>query len=150
MNTLNEMRKKLVNSLRFERAKNNVLLTEVLGLEDEIVNRKLADYGDAISEDVLPFWREQLLGNRAQAEVALAQFMVGKAEKPKEEKRQRPRPMHNRAVVRPVVRSSPGATGHTEAEAMAGRIRNRAKEMMTSEGIPFSVAFRRAEKEVMA
>ena len=38
---------RLTNSLRFEKAKNEVLLGEVIALEDEVVNRCMADF-DAV------------------------------------------------------------------------------------------------------
>ncbi len=147
---------KLVNALRMERAKNKVLLDEVLALEDELVNRQLDEYGELTNGESRDFWRGQLLANRVQAEAALKQLAGLAAAKDaggslKAEGSERRRPLHNRAAVRPV---QPGAAGRAmapagaAAESKAAAVRNRAHELKKAEGIPFPVAFRRAEKEI--
>ena len=143
---------KLANALRFEKAKNKVLLDEVLGLEDEIVNRELESFGDAVQEDTRDFWRDQLLQNRSQAKVALGQMKELQAAltaKPAAVDNGKPRPLHNRSASKPI---QPGAAGKAliapEAESKAALVRNRAHEIRKSEGVPFSMAFRRAEAEV--
>jgi hypothetical protein len=148
---------KLVNALRMERAKNKVLLDEVLALEDELVNRQLDEYGELTGGESREFWRGQLLANRVQAEAALKQ-LAGLAEAKdagdslKPDGGDRRRPLHNRAAVRPV---QPGAAGGSAApatgaaESKAAAVRNRAHELKKAEGIPFPVAFRRAEKELL-
>ena len=142
---------RLVNALRFEKAKNKVLLDEVLGLEDEIVNRELESFGDAIQEDTRDFWRDQLLQNRSQAKVALGQMKELQAAltaKPAAVENGKPRPLHNRMTSRPVVQQGATGTAAPVDDGKAGLIRNRAHEIRKQDGVPFSVAFRRAEKEI--
>lgn len=134
----------IMNALSFEREKNKVLLDEVIALEDVLVNRQMAEFDAVISDDTREFWREQLLANREKAETALrelAQAKVGDGEG------SRRRPLHNRATARP-VRPGDRDAGGGAAEGKAVKIRNRAHELSKSEGIPFSTAFRRAEKEI--
>jgi len=150
----------LVNSLRFERAKNEVLLDEVVALEDEIVNRSLADFDEVVSDETREFWREQLLSNRAAATVALnelAEAKAGGSEQGAVGSGGR-RPLHNRATARPrfrqglVAQGAPdpaaGAAGAGSGDERAAKIRNRAHDISRLERVPFSAAFRRAEKEL--
>ncbi len=59
------------------------------------------------------------------------------------------KPLHNRALVRPAPRSATGEAAQDPADAKkAGLVRNRAQEIARNERIPFTVAFRRAEREV--
>ena len=58
------------------------------------------------------------------------------------------KPLHNRATVRVVVPAGDGS-GTPDAESKAVKIRNRAHEIAAAEKIPFGVAFRRAEREVI-
>lgn len=141
--TRNE-REFLVNALRFEREKNKVLLDEVISLEDALVNRQMAEFDAVISDDTREFWREQLLANREKAEAALRELVQAKVGDGDGSRR---RPLHNRATARP-VRPGDRESGGGAAEGKAVKIRNRAHELCKSEGIPFSTAFRRAEKEI--
>lgn len=132
----------LANALRFEQAKNKVLLDEVISLEDALVNRQMAEFDSVISDDTREFWREQLLANRDKAEAALRELVQAKGAAPDGSRRQ---PLHNRATSRP---KPPGSGDPGMAEGKAVKIRNRAHELCKTEGIPFSTAFRRAEKEI--
>ncbi len=145
----------LMNSLRLEREKNEVLLAEVVALEDELVNRQLGDFAGVISEQSKDFWREQLLSNRESAVTALEELREAKAAVAalgaKGDGASGRRPLHNRETARPVSRG--GAMGQeaakgADADSVAVRIRNRAQELSKSERIPFSTAFQRAEKEI--
>ena len=133
----------LANALRFEKAKNKVLLDEVTALEDEVVNRCMEDFDAVVSDETREFWREQLLTNRDAATAALKEMQrnrVAGAEVTR-------RPLHNRATARPVI---PGQSGvPTDTDNRAVKIRNRAHEIAKTEGVPFSVAFRRAETEAV-
>lgn len=148
----------LVNSLRLEREKNEVLLQEVVALEDELVNRQLGDYAGVIGEQTREFWREQLLANREGAVAALEELREARAAAEsanagKNEGGGR-RPLHNREAVRLASRKGlvglevSGGGSDAGSEGQAVRIRNRAQELCKSERIPFSAAFRRAEKEI--
>ncbi len=144
----------LTNALRFEREKNQVLLGEVVALEDELVNRQMADFESVISDATRDFWREQLLSNREAALGALGELAKAVGSGPSAvgsgESTGR-RPLHNRESVRPAMRrgfAGEGAPAEPGADSVAVRIRNRAHELAKVERIPFSAAFRRAEKEV--
>ena len=167
-------RERIANDLRFEQAKNQVLLDEVIALEDELANRSLAEFEAVVSEETREFWREQLLANRDVATTALremSRFMGGRGEEERGAVAPRAagageglagqastrRPLHNRATARPAVRAatgspvagaSAGAGASGETDDRAARIRNRAQEISRAERVPFSAAFRRAEKEV--
>jgi len=134
----------LANALRFEQEKNKILLDEVIALEDALVNRQMAEFDAVISDDTREFWREQLLANREQAETALRELAQAKVSGREDGGRRRP--LHNRHTARPVRPGDREAGGAAEGKAV--KIRNRAHELCKAEGIPFSAAFRRAEKEV--
>jgi len=143
----------LMNSLRLEREKNEVLLAEVVALEDELVNRQLGDFAGVISEQSKDFWREQLLSNRESAVTALEELREAKAAAgvKSASAADTRRPLHNRETARPVSRG--GVMGQeaakgADADSVAVRIRNRAQELSKAERIPFSTAFQRAEKEI--
>jgi len=146
----------LRNSLRFEKAKNEVLLGEVVTLEDEFVNRTMAEFDAVVSDETRTDWRELLLTNRDMAiglltELARAkQALVGGGDSTR-------RPLHNRSLSRPVapvavggggVAGSGAAPAASEADDRAAKIRNRAHEISRADRVPFSAAFRRAEREL--
>jgi len=143
----------LANALSFEKAKNQVLLSEVISLEDALVNRQMAEFDAVISDETREFWREQLLANREKAECALGELarLRGDGGRKVEDGGQKPedggrRPLHNRHTARPVRPEERAAGGAAEGKAV--KIRNRAHELSKTEGIPFSTAFRRAEREI--
>jgi hypothetical protein len=146
--------KELEKALKFEQAKVKLLVNEVIGLEDEIVNRMLVDFGNVVNADTREYWRGQLLENRAEASKALATMAglvgggkpAGGGTSATGSVRQ---PLHNRALSRPAPRSATGEAAQGAADAKtAGLVRNRAQEIARTERIPFTVAFRRAEREV--
>lgn len=143
---------RLTNALRFEKAKNEVLLGEVIALEDEVVNRCMTDFDAVVSDETREFWREQLLTNRELATAALTELArakqgltAGGAGGATTR-----RPLHNRSVSRPTAPAAVGGGGAavTDGDDRAARIRNRAHEISKAERVPFSSAFRRAEREV--
>ena len=157
----------LANALQFEKAKNEVLLGEVVALEDAIVNRCMEDFNAVVSDETRNDWRELLLTNRDMAiglltELARAKQVLGVGgalgRDPSTGSGQARRPMHNRAVVRPVAPAGVGGGGSggpsagsgqaSEADDRAAKIRNRAHEISKVERVPFSAAFRRAEREI--
>ena len=137
----------IANALRFEQEKNQVLLDEVISLEDALVNRQMEEFDAVISDDTREFWREQLLANRDKAEGALKEMVRSRVSGVEGEQEATRRPLHNRATARP-VRPGDRDSGGGMAEGNAVKIRNRAHELCKREGIPFSTAFRRAEREV--
>ncbi len=147
--------KELEKALKFEQAKVKLLVNEVIGLEDEIVNRMLGDFGNVVNADSREYWRGQLLENRSEASKALATMagLVGGGKPagsgPSAAGGSVRQPLHNRALSRPAPRSATGEAAQGAADAKtAGLVRNRAQEIARSERIPFTVAFRRAEREI--
>jgi len=135
-------------ALASEQAKNTVLLNEVVALEDEIVNRCMADFAGVVSDDSREYWREQLLTNRKGATVALTELANAKKAAAPAAPPVRA-PMHNRATARPVAPAVVGGGGtDADADGKAAKIRNRAHEICGAEHVPFSAAFRRAEMEI--
>ena len=150
---------RLTNALRFEKAKNQVLLGEVVALEDAVVNRCMEDFDAVVSDETREFWREQLLSNREAATTALtelARAKQGLAAGGAGGTAATRKPLHNRAIARPVAPAAVGGGGAAGAgQASAGdgddraaKIRNRAHEISKAERVPFSTAFRRAEREI--
>ena len=149
----------LQNSAKQSQADRDALQGKLKGAEDELVNRHLAEFEGVISEATKPFWAEQLLKNREGALAALADVARGKVEsgKSKVEGESTPiagegttrKPLHNRATARPVIPGvATGAAQGGQAESKAVKIRNRAHEIAKGDGVAFSTAFRRAEKEI--
>ena len=144
----------LQNSLTALQGKHDALVTNLKAVEGEMVNRHLADFEGVISEATKPFWTEQLIQNRAGTLAVLGDLreLAGKEEPtpaPSKEgnKEATRKPLHNRATARPVQPGQGGQTGDGDSKAV--RIRNRAHEIVAAEKIPFGVAFRRAEREII-
>ena len=145
----------LQNSLSALQTKHDGLVANLKTVEGELVNRHMAEFEGVISEGAKPFWTEQLIQNRVGALAALgdmremADKVVAASEPSKDLTKDAGRkPLHNRATARPIPPAQgdqPGAAGDSKAV----KIRNRAHEIAKAEKIPFGVAFRRAEKEVI-
>ena len=141
--------KELEKALKFEQAKVSVLVNEVIGLEDEIVNRMLGDFGNVVNAESREYWRGQLLENRTEAAKALASMARERVKEAMGPGGSGRKPLHNRALARPVPRTVTGDAAQGAADAKrAGMVRNRAQEIARNERIPFSMAFRRAEREI--
>jgi len=146
----------LQNSLKQAQDERDALKGTVKSVEGELLNRHLAEFEGVISEATKPFWSEQLMANRAGALAALGELKTltasGKGEATGAEAGAQGaarKPLHNRATARPVIPGQgTGGTG-AEGDGRAAKIRNRAHELAKAERIPFGVAFRRAEKEVI-
>jgi phage I-like protein len=145
----------LQNSLTALQTKHDGLVANLKIVEGELVNRHLAEFEGVISEGAKPFWTEQLIQNRTGALAALGDLreMAGKAVSAPEPTKDLTKdggrkPLHNRATARPLPPAQGDQTG-AAGDSKAVRIRNRAHEIAKAEKIPFGVAFRRAEKEVI-
>jgi hypothetical protein len=146
----------LQNSLKLAQDEREALKGTLKSVEGELVNRHLAEFEGVVTEKTKGFWTEQLVANRAGALIALGDLKTvaesgkGQAAGGKQEtagaeagaQGGTKKPLHNRAAARPV----PPGQG-TEGDGKAAKIRNRALEIVAAEKIPFSVAFRRAERE---
>ena len=146
----------LKNDLRLEKAKNEVLVGDVVALEDALVNRDMVDFDSVLSEETKPFWRGQLLANRADALKALTDLVRVKTVGPAggagtacaaggDTVR---RPIHNRETARPALSVVGGGGASLAGEDRAAKVRNRAHELVVARGLAFSAAFRCAEREV--
>ena len=145
----------LQNSLSALQTKHDGLVANLKTVEDELVNRHLADFECLINEGSKPFWAQQLIQNRVGALAALGDLreMAGNAAAAPDtskggNKETTRKPLHNRATAKPVPPGQGGQTG-ANGDSKAMKIRNRAQEIAGAEKIPFIVAFRRAEREVV-
>ena len=143
----------LQNSLSALQTKHDGLVANLKTVEDELVNRHLADFEGLINEGSKPFWAQQLIQNRVGALAALGDLreMAGNAASAVDKggnKESTKKPLHNRATAKPVPPGQGGQTG-VDGDSKAMKIRNRAQEIAGAEKIPFIVAFRRAEREVV-
>ena len=143
---------RLHEGVRGEAAKVDVLLNQVVTLEDDLANRIMSEFDDVLSDESRKFWRGQILANREEATAALIEFATAKRAAVGGNVR---RPLHNRALARPVVSAAAGAGSPSagsgqgvDGDDRAAKIRNRAHEISRAERVPFSAAFRRAEREL--
>jgi phage I-like protein len=141
------------NSLRDLQGKHDAVVANLKKAEGDLVNRHLAEFEGVISNESREFWAGQLLENRDGALAALGDLVKlrdagGKVEAGCREPESTRKPLHNRATARPVPPGQGAAQGG-EADSKAVKIRNRAHEIAKAEGVAFSTAFRRAEKEVL-
>lgn len=146
----------LVNIIASLQEKYEGLLQDAVEMEDRLTNRDLADFADVIDEATIPFWKEQMLVNRAATIEALTSLRSKVAQPepptaaPAPEAEHVRIPLRNRLapIVRPTfdrVSAEPAAS--ERVNTVAAQIRNRAHEIQKSEKVPFIVAFARAEKQ---
>ena len=151
----------LQNSLTEAQGEKDALVKDVESLEQELVNRDLAEFEDVITDNTRAFWTEQLIQNREGARGALGELVSQRSDPPQSrdngkaggqaaaDSRTR-KPLHNRREARPLPRTGAGGDqADAGKETLAVKIRNRAHELARNEKIAFSVAFRRAERELI-
>ena len=142
----------LVNLVANLQEKYEGLLQDAVAMEDSVLNRDLTDYSDVIDEKTQPFWKEQILQNRTMALQALDTLRQrltpepAPVEPPTEE---RVIPLRNRlaAIERTVANVAEPVATTPERDMAAFKIRNRAHAIAKAEGVPFIIAFARAEGE---
>jgi hypothetical protein len=141
-------------------AKYEQLLQDSVAVEEQVANRDLADFADVVPDEAKPFWTEQLLANRDATLAVLTGLRTAKvtptAASPAAPDSRLPTPdsrpavpLRNRlpaAAPRPVADLAKPAPAADDARAVA--IRNRAHEIRGREGVPFIIAFARAEREI--
>ena len=153
---VDERVKSLEEALSLEKAKNEVLMEQVLKSENTLAEKDLEGFADVIPNEDRAFWRGQLLENRENTTGMLNRMRervtpapAAKAEAapaaPAAPAPAAPKPLHNReAAPRPgSVQGTPAATPGDQA----AKIRNRAQEISRLNGCSFTVAFRAAEQE---
>ncbi len=140
----------LVNLVANLQEKYEGLLSDAVAMEDKLTNRELADFSDVIDEASAPFWKEQILQNRSVALEALTALRtrLTPAPQPVVVPETRTIPLRNRlaAIDRTVETLTSGVP--VQDASVAVRIRNRAHEIAKADGVPFLIAFSRAEKEI--
>ena len=153
---VDERVKSLEEALSLEKAKNEVLMEQVLKSENTLAEKDLEGFADVIPNEDRAFWRGQLLENRDNATGMLNRMRerltpapAAKAEAaassgPSTGSGQAPKPLHNRETA---PRPSAGAPAASPADK-ATKIRNRAQEIARRDGCSFTVAFRAAEQEM--
>ena len=154
---VDERVKSLEEALSLEKAKNEVLMEQVLKSENTLAEKDLEGFADVIPNEDRAFWQGQLLENRENAAAILNRMRerltpapAAKAEAapaaPAAPAAAAPKPLHNReAAPRPA--SASGAPAASPADK-AAKIRNRAQEIARRDGCSFTVAFRAAENEM--
>ena len=148
--------KSLEEALVLEKAKNEVLMEQILKSETTLADKDIEGYADVIPNEDRDFWRGQLLENRVS--------VVGVLNRMRERVTPAPaakageggpsagsgqaalKPLHNRETApRP---NSGHAAPATAPGDRAARIRNRAQQIARKDGCSFTVAFRAAEQEL--
>ena len=154
---LDERVKSLEEALSVEKAKNEVLMEQILKAENGLAEKDVEGFADVIPNEDRAFWRGQLLENRENATGMLNRMRerltpapAAKAEAapaaPAAPVAAAPKPLHNReAAPRPVSAAGVVAASPTDK---AAKIRNRAQEIARRDGCSFTVAFRAAENEM--
>ena len=153
----------LQEELALERAKNEILMEQVLEGEDALAGNDAEAFDDVIPNEDRDFWRGLLIENRT-ATINLLTRMRNRAAAPAQAApaavpaaapvpaapggaapAAAPKPLHTRAEAKVPV--SPAAAGQVPADR-ASKLRNRAQEIARREGCSFTNAFRRAEQEL--
>lgn len=154
---MDERVKSLEEALSLEKAKNEVLMEQVLKSENTLAEKDVEGFADVIPNEDREFWRGQLIENReaavgilnrmrervAAAPAAKAGAAAGAPAAPAAAAVSKP--LHNRETA-PRPASVPGAPAGSPADK-AAKIRNRAQEIARRDGCSFTVAFRSAEQE---
>jgi hypothetical protein len=151
---VDERVKSLEEALSLEKAKNEVLLEQVLKSENTLAEKDLEGFADVIPNEDRAFWRGQLLENRDNATGMLNRMRERMTAAPAAKAEAAPaapaapaaapKPLHNREAAKPAV-AEKGAAGGGDR---AAKLRNRAQEISRLNGCSFTVAFRAAEMEM--
>ena len=140
----------LVNLIANLQEKYEGVLQDAVAMEDSMTNRDIADFSDVIDEASAPFWKEQILQNRAAAIDALSALRMRVKAEAAPAEAPRTIPLRNRlaAIERTVAIVADPAEVTKAHLSAASAIRNRAHELAKTQNIPFITAFSRAEKEI--
>ena len=143
----------LQEQLMIERAKNDVLLEQVLKAEDCLADQDMEVFSDVIPNDDREFWCGQLLEDRSGTLGVLARIRNRAAVADADTAGAAPKPLHNReAAAKAVAARAGGVPGQAPASGAdrAAKLRNRAQEIARADSVSFTAAFARAEKEFPA
>ena len=144
--------KSLEEALATEKAKNEVLMEQILKAENGLAEKDVEGFADVIPNEDREFWRGQFLENRENATAILSRMRGRVVPVTKSEAAPPvavppvavPKPLHNRETAKPAV-AEKGAAGGADR---AAKLRNRAQEIARLNGCAFTVAFRAAENEL--
>ncbi len=154
---VDERVKSLEEALSVEKAKNEVLMEQILKAENGLAEKDVEGFADVIPNEDREFWRGQFLENRENATAILNRMRGRVTPAVKTEAAPAavavppvavppvaiPKPLHNRETAKPAV-AEKGAAGGADR---AAKLRNRAQEIARLNGCSFTVAFRAAEQE---
>ncbi|NCA83819.1 MAG: hypothetical protein EOM72_13965 [Opitutae bacterium] len=155
---VDERVKSLEEALSLEKAKNEVLMEQILKSENTLAEKDVEGFADVIPNEDRGFWRGQFLENRESAVGILNRMrerLTPAAKKTEDAPAAAavppvavppvaaPKPLHNRETAKPAV-AEKGAAGGGDR---AAKLRNRAQEIARLNGCSFTVAFRAAEQE---
>ena len=145
----------LEEELATEKAKNEVLMEQIIKAENGLAEKDVEGFADVIPNEDREFWRGQFLENRENATGMLNRMRERVAPAPAAKAEAAPaaaavpsvavpKPLHNRETAKPAV-AEKGAAGGGDR---AAKLRNRAQEISRLNGCSFTVAFRAAEQEM--
>lgn len=137
----------LREALALERAKNEILLEQILKAEDEIADADVEEFSDVIPNEDRDFWRERILENREGSLGFLTRLRNRTAAPDGKAAAAAPKPLHNRETAK-VGAAKPGDGTAAPAALKANLVCNRAQEIARRDNCSFTVAFRRAETEL--
>ena len=145
----------LLEVIAVMQSKYDALLADNAGLEKDVVNRDLAAYAEVIQPEDREYWATQLLANRAATVKILDGFKARLVQPPDPEAAPRAAakpdaeriPLVNRVVPGTKPVSDIITEPSTDTADRAAKIRNRAAEIRAGTGLPYVIAFERAEQE---
>lgn len=136
-------------------AKYEALLGDSAELEKTVANRDLDVFGELITPDTRDYWAGQMLTNR-DATTAVLTGLAARLKPadpgPKTDTAPARVPLANRVVpgTKPVSEVIADAGADKDTPDRAAKIRNRAQEIRNATGLPYLIAFERAEREFPA
>jgi len=141
----------LREALALERAKNEILLEQILKAEDEIADADVEEFSDVIPNEDRDFWRERILENR-EGSIGFLTRLRNRTAAPDGKAAgaapaAAPKPLHNRETAK-VGAARPADGLAAPAALKANLVCNRAQEIARRDNCSFTVAFRRAETEL--
>ena len=134
-------------------AKYDALLGDSAEMEKTVANRDLDAFAEVITPETREYWAGQMLANRDATTAVLTGLkarLKPDETPPKTESAPAPRiPLANRVVpgTKPVTEVIAETGADKDTPDRAAKIRNRAQEIRVATGLPYIIAFERAERE---
>jgi hypothetical protein len=157
--------KSLEEALATEKAKNEVLMEQILKSENSLAEKDVEGLADVIPNEDRGFWRGQFHENReaavgilnrmrervtpaAKTEADAAAAAVPPVAPSAGSGQAVPKPLHNRETAPRPGSGQANPAGAAGGGDRAAKLRNRAQEIARKDGCSFTVAFRAAENEL--